>query len=577
MIPGDLFFDRRDEILSLLELFSRVPDYPVQSCVLLGPRRVGTSEMIKRVFKELFLNQDRILPFYYRFERLYSDPLRFAQEYLSSMIHQYMAFREKDPSLLGSRMTSFQSTKKMAEGHSDSVLHRLMEEYEEAVEDPDRTGLVLLALQAPEILAGHSTGCAGVLLDHFHLIFRMRWPNCRPLFELFPGVMESRKAPHLFTGLSGILERDYLGTESMAGQVRRMSLRGMNSEKALITFLGLCERYRVEADREIVKEEIDRFHGIPFYMLCVVRRAQHERITLTRPGVLRDLYFQEISSGEIAFYFDTIFNHCCNGPFTKRDAIRILTLAPLKEGRTLRIEEVAKRVFMDLSRVRGIIAGLDASGLLRENYGMVVRSDDPVLADFLRVAHDFWLRGADMNSIRKGVFQESRDIPILTGLKKVNGGGPERDEGQRVSFGLVLPMVSETELVAARALEQVAERADFPDEEIGKIRMALIEACINSFEHSGSEDGKIYITFILDHEKLTVIVEDKGCSFDPSKISPPLAGQGDRSPSRRGWGLALIRNLVDEAVFENARVGTKLRMVKYYPGMRGGRLNVRVG
>jgi anti-sigma regulatory factor (Ser/Thr protein kinase) len=40
-------------------------------------------------------------------------------------------------------------------------------------------------------------------------------------------------------------------------------------------------------------------------------------------------------------------------------------------------------------------------------------------------------------------------------------------------------------------------------------------------------------------------------------------GTADTGEERRGWGLKLIRSLMDEVEFERVDEGTRLRMTKY--------------
>jgi anti-sigma regulatory factor (Ser/Thr protein kinase) len=565
MAPDDLFFDREPEIRTIRDVCLDLPAVPAQSCALIGPRRAGTSEIAKRIYKDLFLNQEKILPFWYGFDRIFQDPVHFARDYFTQLVRQYLAFQEKDPSLLLPKVIRFEAVERMVTECSDAGLHRLCDDFNEALRDGDRTGLLAFTLQAPEVLAQGTTGAACVILDHFHRVFRMSWPDAASLMDLYPSAMYSPVAPHILTGQAEVLERHYLSMESTAGRVRRISVAGLDTKRALDAFIGCCERYEVAVDQDAVAHELHRFQGIPFYMLSVIRKARQEGIALSRWEAIRDVYFAEVAQGEIAFYYDSLLNRCCPGPFAKRDAIRILSHPLLRAGSRLPLEDVAKRLSLDLDATRALVDALVSGGLLVENYGMMAPVENPVFNDFLRVAHRYWIGSTGSDEIRKDLFRETQDVPVLTELNQDDGPGPGRKEKQRVSFGLVLPMVSETELVAARAAEQVAERVDFSDEDIGRIRMALIEACINCFEHSGSEDGKIYITFTLDTEKLSIVVEDKGVSFDPKKVSVPERGEGKGAPSRRGWGLELIRNLMDQVVFEDVPVGTRLRMLKYYP------------
>jgi serine/threonine-protein kinase RsbW len=135
-----------------------------------------------------------------------------------------------------------------------------------------------------------------------------------------------------------------------------------------------------------------------------------------------------------------------------------------------------------------------------------------------------------------------------------------------VRFDLTVPMRDEAELVAARAVEQVAENMAFDTRSIGQIRLALIEACLNAFEHSGSDDRNVYINFVMQEDRLLIIVRDFGRGFDPLEVPEPvIQNKLSSMGNRRGWGLMLIRKLMDEVVYEDASPGTTLRMVKYLP------------
>lgn len=568
MTPEDQFFGRKEEIKALADRILPLTDLPVQNCFLMGPRRAGSSEIARRVYQELFLNQDRILPFYYRFERTFNEPIHFVRDYLTSLIRQYIAFTDKDPAILLPEIISFQAIEKISRDRSDPGLEQILNDFDAADQDPDKEGLVNLALHAPLRLTSISTGHGFMILDHLHLILRMKWASCVNLSELYPAAMGHGRVSYLFTGLKSLMLREFLSQESMAGSVYCMDLSILSEDKVKDVFCGLCECYQVKTDMEAVRQELYRFHGIPFYMVSLVRRAGELKIPLTSPEVIRDLYQQQVSTGDIAFYYESLLNRCFRDPLEKRDAIRILSLPPVSSGENIGIEELARRLSLDLTRVREITESLILAGLLEGNYGMVRGIQDPVFGDFLHMTQRSWLAKGEQQGGRREAQTAFPEVSILTEMKS-NGKSDRGEQGEKISFGLVLPMVSETELVAARALEQVAERVDFPDEEIGKIRMALIEACINAFEHSGSKDGKIYITFTLDKEKLSIVVEDKGVSFDPGRVPVPDREKILAAHGRRGWGIELIRSLMDQVIFEDVPVGTKLRMIKYYPKEAG--------
>ncbi len=125
-----------------------------------------------------------------------------------------------------------------------------------------------------------------------------------------------------------------------------------------------------------------------------------------------------------------------------------------------------------------------------------------------------------------------------------------------LEFELVLPMKADTEVVAARVAEEVSAYASLDKDTVDRIKMAIIEACINAFEHSGSESGKVRLRYVLSPERIDLYVQDDGKGFRPPR--------GDEEGRRtRGWGLKLIRELVDDVEIETGERGTTVRMVKY--------------
>lgn len=144
--------------------------------------------------------------------------------------------------------------------------------------------------------------------------------------------------------------------------------------------------------------------------------------------------------------------------------------------------------------------------------------------------------------------------------------GTSSGRGRRLDFEMTIPMVSETELVAAKAVEQMAESMDFDAGETGRIKMALVEACINAFEHSGLEEGKVRLSFTIERSSLMIRVENKGRKFAPQRVA---GAEAKTEMSKRGWGLNLIRELMDDVEFERVDDGVRLVMVKHLKGKEG--------
>ena len=128
---------------------------------------------------------------------------------------------------------------------------------------------------------------------------------------------------------------------------------------------------------------------------------------------------------------------------------------------------------------------------------------------------------------------------------------------------LVIPMLPDIEVTATKTASAIAEYMRFDSDKIDELNQALIEACINSFEHGKSLDNKLYITFIMQNDELTVIIKDKGNGFDISQVDEkPDIKNKLKSSYKRGWGLMLIKNLMDKVEIKSSPQGTTLTMTK---------------
>ena len=136
-------------------------------------------------------------------------------------------------------------------------------------------------------------------------------------------------------------------------------------------------------------------------------------------------------------------------------------------------------------------------------------------------------------------------------------------------FLMVVPMGEDNELIAANTAEQIAKRLTFRPEAINQIKTAIVEACINASEHSFSPDRKIYQRFRVESDRLVITISSRG--IVPANLNGANSGSEakEAAEERRGWGLKLIRTLMDEVEFERVDDGTSLRMTKYLRPQKG--------
>ena len=83
---------------------------------------------------------------------------------------------------------------------------------------------------------------------------------------------------------------------------------------------------------------------------------------------------------------------------------------------------------------------------------------------------------------------------------------------------LTIPILQDMELTATQTATSVAQYMNFDADRIDEVKMALIEAIINAFEHSKSRDGKVRIKFLIGDDNLTVIIQDHGRGLNSRKL-----------------------------------------------------------
>ena len=127
---------------------------------------------------------------------------------------------------------------------------------------------------------------------------------------------------------------------------------------------------------------------------------------------------------------------------------------------------------------------------------------------------------------------------------------------------LKLPIIPNMELIATQTAEVIARHMHLSEEQSGEISMALIEACINAFEHSKAENN-VYIHFLIEENSLVIKVIDQGIGFDKTKVEiPKIENKIGHDERKRGWGLQLIQELMDSVEFESNNEGTTVTMKK---------------
>lgn len=129
-----------------------------------------------------------------------------------------------------------------------------------------------------------------------------------------------------------------------------------------------------------------------------------------------------------------------------------------------------------------------------------------------------------------------------------------RGSGISEPIVLELPSSSEYLLLARLVVSCAGQLAEFEPEDVYDLKLAVTEAATNVIRHTVV--GSFQIEYKVLPRTVEITVIDKGGGFDVRELTEKPGEHG-------GFGLAVIRSLVDEVVLNSSADGTRLKMIRH--------------
>jgi len=116
------------------------------------------------------------------------------------------------------------------------------------------------------------------------------------------------------------------------------------------------------------------------------------------------------------------------------------------------------------------------------------------------------------------------------------------------------------EFVAQHAVD-----AEFTPDAVEQLKMAVDEACTNVIEHAyqGQSEQPIDIAVIVQPDRLTVRIRDEGRSFNAAQYREPDLVQFARNRKAGGFGVHIMRQLMDQVEYRTRGRKNECCMTKY--------------
>jgi serine/threonine-protein kinase RsbW len=139
---------------------------------------------------------------------------------------------------------------------------------------------------------------------------------------------------------------------------------------------------------------------------------------------------------------------------------------------------------------------------------------------------------------------------------------PGPDDGAR-GCDAQLEVRPEAIVRARRLVARAAADAGLPADRIDDLLVAVSEACTNAMESQqrARVDVPLEISCHVIGDAFEVSIRDRGAGFDPNAlpVRPPIADPSHLE-IERGWGIQLMRQLVDDLAFDITGSGVCVRL-----------------
>jgi len=398
LVPEAVYTDRQEFIDYFYDYALAAIERRAMSTVLLGTRRMGKTEIFKRVVNRLFFEQDHtdpnaVVPVYYSFREVAFDRWEFAIEYVENFLRWYAAFRLRNPALLtrsGLRRKEiaafFQANVPMTARVEGAC--RVFESLQERdVTIPEDTALTL-----PREISDWDDCTIVMFLDEFQ---NTRLPQDGfNIVGFLQEAVESPTCPHFVTGSAmSILAREIIGRGALFGRFESHPIEAMSEYWGAELALRAARYYRVPVPDLLAPVLANRCGGNPFYITAVIKQAARQHTVIENEETINTLLAVDLSSGfiwgelhdQVTRWIARINEH----NITKW----VLYLSAIGDGDKISLEQLQQELKtregqdVSLDTIRDILVKLSRGDLVDylELGGWFRKVDDPILLEFLKV------------------------------------------------------------------------------------------------------------------------------------------------------------------------------------------------
>lgn len=113
-----------------------------------------------------------------------------------------------------------------------------------------------------------------------------------------------------------------------------------------------------------------------------------------------------------------------------------------------------------------------------------------------------------------------------------------------------------------RFVARHAREVGFSDQVVEYVTLAVDEACSNVIRHAyaGDKNGPVEIDILVEPKVFTVTIRDEGSAFEPDTYQPPDLESSVRSRRPGGYGIFMMRKLMDKVHYHSDGLHNEVRL-----------------
>ncbi len=411
LVAEEIYTNRQEYLDYLYHAALKAKTRRTGSTVLLGQRRMGKTEIFKRVVNRLFFEQDHkdpqaVVPVFYSFPDTFKSDQHFAIKYVENFIRWYVAFRLRDTKILletldADKLVTIRDKMSITKGFQ-VCLNFLTNLQKQKITIPEQD-----ALSLPRRVSDYDDSTIVMFLDEFQ---NTRLPQHKfDVVGYMQEAVESPTCPHFVTGSSlSILVREILGRGSLFGRFESRPIESFTGYWGSELVRKVASYYEAKIAEPMAPVIAERCGGNPFYITALIKQAEQLNTTIASEETLNKILAIDLSSGfiwsalsdQVTRWLERINDY----GITKW----ILYLSAIGEGEKIELSQIQEALLkkdfqtVSIAQIREVLIKLSRGDLLEylELGNWFRKVKDPILLEFLRIWGRIEVEGHNGSEVR---------------------------------------------------------------------------------------------------------------------------------------------------------------------------------